>query len=159
MVVTPDMMAGADGALEETMLAQVNGGTAVFFGGLARAAYEEAFKYANERIQGGVPIIQHQLIQLKIFKMFTMVESARALLRWMWLYNAVNVPPSAPHAVACKCLATEAGFQVASEAIQVFGGIGLSREYPVEKMFRDARAGMIEDGVNELLSIAAVKYL
>jgi alkylation response protein AidB-like acyl-CoA dehydrogenase len=48
---------------------------------------------------------------------------------------------------------------VASEAIQIFGGNGLSKEYPVEKMFRDARAAMIEDGVNETLSIAATEYM
>ena len=91
--------------------------------------------------------------------MFTMVEAARAATRRMALYNAVNQPPSAAHAVACKCFSTETAFQVASEAIQIFGGNGLSREYPVEKMFRDARAAMIEDGVNESLSLAAVEYL
>jgi alkylation response protein AidB-like acyl-CoA dehydrogenase len=157
MVMTPDM--GIGEGLEETMLAGVNGGMAVVFAGLAKAAYDEAFKYANERVQGGVPIIQHQNIQLKIFKMFTLVEAARAAARRMAAYNTVNVPPSAPHAVACKCFSTETAFQVASEAMQIFGGNGLSRECPVEKMFRDARAAMIEDGVNETLSIAAVKWL
>jgi alkylation response protein AidB-like acyl-CoA dehydrogenase len=157
MVVTPDL--GIMESLGEYILAGANGGMAVTFAGLARAAYDAAFKYANERIQGGVPIIQHQNIQLKIFKMFTLVEAARAANRRMALYNAVNQPPSGAHAVACKCFATETAFQVASEAVQIFGGNGLSREYPVEKIFRDARAAMIEDGVNETLSLAAVKYL
>jgi alkylation response protein AidB-like acyl-CoA dehydrogenase len=61
--------------------------------------------------------------------------------------------------VASKLLSTEYAFKVASEAIQIFGGNGLSKEYPVEKMFRDARAAMIEDGVNETLSIAATEYM
>jgi alkylation response protein AidB-like acyl-CoA dehydrogenase len=157
MVVTPDL--GVMENMGEFILAGANGGMAVTFAGLAKAAYDEAFKYANQRIQGGVPIIQHQNIQLKIFKMFTLVEAARAATRRMAMYNAVNQPPSGAHAVAAKCFSTETAFQVASEAVQIFGGNGLSREYPVEKMFRDARAAMIEDGVNETLSLAAVQYL
>lgn len=140
-------------------LARVNGGMGIVFAGLARAAFDEALKYSKERIQGGKPIFEHQNIKLKLFEMFAMVESTRALNRRMALYNAVNFPPSVPHAVACKVLATECAFKVASEAIQIFGGNGLSREYPVEKMFRDARASMIEDGVNETLSLAAMELL
>lgn len=157
MVITPDM--GILDGMGETTLAGANGGMAITFSGLAKAAYDEAFKYANERIQGGVPIIEHQNIKLKIFKMFTMVEAARGATRRMAMYNAVSQPPSAAHAVACKCFATETAFQVASEAIQIFGGNGLSREYPIEKMFRDARASMIEDGVNETLALTATQYL
>jgi len=157
MVVTPEM--GIMEGMGEAILAGANGSMGINFAGLARAAYDEAYKYANERIQGGCPIIQHQNIQLKIFKMFTLVEAARAATRRMAMYNAVNQPPSGAHAVACKCFSTETAFQVASEAIQIFGGNGLSREYPIEKMFRDARTAMIEDGVNESLSLAAVQYL
>jgi alkylation response protein AidB-like acyl-CoA dehydrogenase len=157
MVVTPDM--GIMEGMGEVILAGANGNMGITFSGLARAAYDEAYKYAQERVQGGVPIFQHQNIQLKIFKMFTLVEAARAATRRMAMYNAVNQPPSGAHAVACKCFSTETAFQVASEAIQIFGGNGLSREYPIEKMFRDARAAMIEDGVNESLSLAAVQYL
>jgi alkylation response protein AidB-like acyl-CoA dehydrogenase len=157
MVITPDM--GMMETMGELILAVANGGMGVTFAGLAKAAFDEAFKYAHERIQGGVPIIQHQNIKLKIFRMFTIVEAARAAARRMALYNAVSTPPSAAHAVACKCFSTETAFQTTSEAIQIFGGNGLSREYPVEKMFRDARAAMIEDGVNETLSLAAIDYL
>ncbi len=157
MVVTPDM--GIMEGMGEAILAGANGGMGITFAGLAKAAYDEAYKYAKERIQGGVPIFEHQNIQLKIFKMFTLVEAARAATRRMAMYNAVNQPPSGAHAVACKCFSTETAFQVASEAIQIFGGNGLSREYPIEKIFRDARAAMIEDGVNETLSLAAVEYL
>lgn len=147
-------------SMGETILAGANGGMAVTFAGLARAAYDEAFKYAQERVQGGVPIFEHKNIKLKLFKMFTMVEAARANARRMALYNAAHPEaPSGSHAVAAKCLSTETATFVASEAMQIFGGNGLAREYPIEKMFRDARASMIEDGVNETLSLAAVEYL
>jgi alkylation response protein AidB-like acyl-CoA dehydrogenase len=157
MVITPQM--GIMQNMGEVILSAANGGMGVAFAGLAKAAYDEAYKYASGRVQGGVPIIQHQNIQLKIFKMFTLVEAARAATRRMARYNATHMPPSGAHAVACKCFSTETAFQVASEAIQIFGGNGLSREYPIEKIFRDARAAMIEDGVNESLSLAAVQYL
>jgi alkylation response protein AidB-like acyl-CoA dehydrogenase len=87
-----------------------------------------------------------------------MVESARSLARRTALHNAVNAP-AAPPAVASKVLSTETAFEVASEAIQIFGGNGLSKEYCIEKIFRDARASMIEDGVNESLALAAMEYL
>jgi alkylation response protein AidB-like acyl-CoA dehydrogenase len=154
VIQEPSMME----TLGELIVALANGSMGVIFAGLARAAFDEAFNYAKERIQGGVPIIEHQSIKLKLFKMFTMVEAARASVRRTMLYNAVTVPPSAPHAVACKIFCTETATEVASEAIQILGGNGLSREYPVEKMFRDARAGMIEDGANEALAIAAMDY-
>ncbi len=144
----------------EAILAGANGGMAVIFSGLAKAAFDEAFQYAQERVQGGVPIFEHQNIKLKLFKMFTMVEAVRANARRMALYNAANTDaPSGTHAVAAKCLSTETATSVASEAMQIFGGYGLAREYPIEKMYRDARAGMIEDGVNETLSLQAMNFL
>ncbi|MBW2062153.1 MAG: acyl-CoA/acyl-ACP dehydrogenase [Deltaproteobacteria bacterium] len=155
LIEDPAIMTG----MGETILAGANGGMSIAFAGLAKAAYDEAYNYAKERIQGSVPIFEHQNIKLKLFKMFTMVEAARAAARRQALYNAVNMPPSGAHAVAAKCLSTETAFQVASEAIQIFGGNGLSKEYCIEKIFRDARASMIEDGVNETLSLAAVEYL
>jgi alkylation response protein AidB-like acyl-CoA dehydrogenase len=158
-VVIPDPSVMAGAGIGEQILAGANGGMAVVFGGLAKAAFDEALNYSKERIQGGKPIFEHQNIKLKLFNMFTMVEAARGAARRMAFYNAVSQPPSGAHAVACKVLSTETAFKVASEAIQIFGGYGLSREYPIEKMFRDARAGMIEDGVNESLSLAAAEFL
>jgi acyl-CoA dehydrogenase len=141
-------------------LAAVNGGMAVVFAGLARAAFDEALRYAKERIQGGVPIFEHQTIKLKLMRMFALAEAARANMRRMALYNLQNpFSPAVAHAVAAKCFSTEAATTIASEAIQIFGGYGLAREYPIEKMFRDARASMIEDGVNEALSVRAAEYL
>ena len=157
MVFTPEM--GIIEGSREIKISQVNGSMALVFAGLAKAAYDEAFTYASERIQGGVPINEHQNIKLKLFRMFSQVEAARAAARRMTLFNYGSPTPSGAHAVACKCLSTETAFAVASEAIQIHGGNGLTREYPVEKMLRDARASMIEDGVNETLMLGAFDWL
>ena len=155
-ISNPDLMKAMGGL----GLAYVNGGMALVFAGLAMAAFDEAWRYAKVRIQGGKPIFEHQNIRLKLMKMFTRVEAARATTRRMAIYNRLNpMTPSVPHAVAAKCFATETAFSVASEAMQIFGGFGLAREYVIEKIFRDARASMIEDGVNEALALKAVEYI
>jgi alkylation response protein AidB-like acyl-CoA dehydrogenase len=141
-------------------LANVNGGMAIVFAGLAKAAFDEAFIYSRQRIQGGVPIFEHPTIKQKLIKMFTMVEAARANARRMAVYNLNNpLSPSVVHAVAAKCLSTQTATAVASEAIQIFGGYGLAKEFTIEKMFRDARASMIEDGVNEALALKAAEFM
>jgi len=140
-----------------TILTLANTGMATTFSGLGHAAFDEALKYARERIQGGKPIIEHQNVKLKLFDMFTKVEAARSLARRVSLSNTVS--PALEYAVAAKVLSTETSFRVASEAIQVFGGNGLSREYHIEQIFRDARASMIEDGVNETLALGAAERL
>ena len=134
-------------------------GMAVMFGGLAKAALDEALRYARERVQGGVPIFEHKNIKLKLFEMMMQVEAARSFARRMYLYNAESGAPSMLHSMMGKWLSTETAFKVASEAIQIFGGNGLTKEYAIEKIFRDARAGMIEDGVNEALALAVADQM
>lgn len=138
-------------------LAGANMWMGCIFCGTAHSAYDEALNYARERIQGGRPIIEHQNIKLKLFDMFTSVEAARSLSRRVWIYNTTQrgamQPQALEYSIASKILATETSFRVASQAIQIFGGNGLSREYVIEKIFRDARASMIEDGVNETLAL------
>lgn len=143
----------------KAIMTGANTGMSITFAGLAKAAFDEALAYAHERVQGGVPIFEHKNIKLKIMEMFSRVEAARSLSRRTALYNAANPPGSLPHAVVAKGRSTEAAFQVASDAVQIFGGNGLSREYPVEKMMRDARASMIEDGTNEALALLGAAYL
>lgn len=126
--------------------------------GLAQAAFDEALKYAKVRVQGGKPIIEHQSIKLKLFKMFTSIESARSYSRRVALHNAANPPGSPLHATSSQVYCTETAFNVACEALQILGGYGLSTEYPVEKMFRDARAGMIGEE-NNTLSLAVGSHL
>lgn len=149
--------------ISDANLAGANAGMGTLFTGVAQAAYDEAVAYAKVRVQGGKPICEHQNIKLKLFKMFTLVEAARSISRRASLYNAqamaAMAPPALHYSIASKCFCTEAAFTVASEAIQVFGGVGLTREYPIEKIFRDARASMIEDGVNETLALGGADWL
>ncbi len=126
---------------------------AATFTGVARSAYDHALAYAHERKQGGQPIIRHQDVARRLFHMLRKVETAHALTRRVARFNALEPVPALQAAMLAKVTATEHAFEVASDAIQMFGGNGLTREYPVEKIFRDARASMIEDGCNQILAI------
>ncbi len=119
--------------------------------GLSRAAFDEAFTYAQERIQGLSPIIDHFTTKQRLFTMFTRVEAARAYVRAAMELNLNISPPHVEYSIAAKTLGTDWAFENANEAIQLLGGNGLTREYLPEKLFRDARAAMIEDGNNEML--------
>lgn len=143
----------------QTVLTGANSGMGALFAGLAQGAYDEALNYAKERVQGGVPIFEHKNIKLKIFDMFVAVEAARAYVRRLSRYNAANPTGSLHHAIAGKILSTETAFRVSSEAISIFGGNGLSKEYAIEKIFRDARASMIEDGENSALALKGASFL
>ncbi|MFQ5700040.1 MAG: acyl-CoA dehydrogenase family protein [Myxococcota bacterium] len=109
-------------------------------------------------MQGGKPIFEHQNIKGKLFRMFARVEAARSLARRVMIYNSTQ-PPVVQYSIASKTFCTQTAFDVASDAVQIYGGNGLSREYPVEKLLRDARASMIEDGCNDLLGLVAVDRL
>lgn len=134
--------------------------SATVFGGVAKAAFDEALRYSKVRIQGGVPIFEHKNVKMRLIGMFKMVEAARASARRIAMYNAANpLSPSIPHGVAAKCLSSETASAVANEAIQIFGAYGLTKEYVIEKLYRDARAGMIEGGSNDALSLRAASFL
>jgi alkylation response protein AidB-like acyl-CoA dehydrogenase len=142
----------------DAVLSQANSGMGAVFTGLAQASLDLAIAYAKERVQGGVPIFEHQSVKARLFEMFRKVEAARALNRRVMEYTAVN-PPQLQYAIASKVTSTNTAFEVTSAALQIYGGNGLSREYPVEKLLRDARASMIEDGCNEVLGLAAAERL
>lgn len=137
----------------ETQLSLANTGMGCMFTGLARAAFEQAMDYAHERKQGGVPIIEHQDVQRRLFDMFRKVEMARALAHRANEYQARTGRGSFLAATATKVSVTDIAVEVTSAAVQMFGGNGVTREYPLEKMFRDARSSQIEDGCNHVLSI------
>ncbi len=141
----------------ETVLTGANAGMGATFTGVARAAFEEGLSYARERTQGGKAICEHQAVQLKLMDMFVRVEAARQLSRAAMSYNAQTMPPALQYSVASKVFCTEAAFTVSSDALQLHGGMGLAKGMLIEKLFRDARAAMIEDGTNEVLSLAAVR--
>jgi len=122
--------------------------------GLARAAFEEALNYAKNRKQGGKPLIEHQSVQKKLFNMFSKVEMIRQISRSAYIYNQSTPTPAEEYSVMAKVYGTQSCFEVANDAIQIFGANGLTKEYVVEKLFRDARATLIEDGSNDVLAIA-----
>jgi acyl-CoA dehydrogenase len=142
----------------ELVLTMANGAMSAVFTGVARGALEHAVAYAKERVQGGSPIIRHQSVKARLFRMFSQFEAARSLSRRVMAYNATN-PPQLHYSIAAKVFCTTAAFEIASGALQIFGGNGLSREYPIEKLLRDARASMIEDGCNDVLSLVGAARL
>ncbi len=129
------------------------------FTGVARAAFELAHAYAHQRKQGGVPLIRHQSVAYRLFHMYRKVEASRALTRRVALFNATAPMPALQSAMAVKVTATQTAFEVASDAMQMLGGKGNTRNCPIEKIFRDARASLIEDGCNEILSIKGGMHL
>jgi alkylation response protein AidB-like acyl-CoA dehydrogenase len=155
------MVAGPDlyGMAVEGVLTLANASMGVIFVGLARAALEHALAYAKERVQGGAPIFQHQSVRARLFKMFMDVEAARSLAWRVMVFNSATNPPLVQYSIASKVFSTSTAFEVASAALQIFGGNGLSREYPIEKLMRDARASMIEDGCNDVLGLVAATKL
>ncbi|HUY26707.1 MAG TPA: acyl-CoA dehydrogenase family protein [Candidatus Binataceae bacterium] len=155
MLASPDnfQMLGAK------VLTSANGTMGAVFTGVARAAFEAAFDYSRQRIQGGKPICEHQLVQKRLFEMFTKVEACRRLSRATMIYNDRAAVPALEYAMAAKTFCTQAAFEIASDAVQLFGGNGLSKEYQVEKLFRDARAALIEDGTNDMLSLAGIQLV
>ena len=126
------------------------------FTGLARAAFEEGLTYAKQRVQGAKYIIEHQAVQLKLANMFINVEAARQLSRAAVAYNSTTSPPAAQYSMASKVFCTQTAFMVASDALQLHGGYGLAKEMLIEKLFRDARASLIEDGTNDVMSLTAI---
>ncbi|MBW7015220.1 acyl-CoA dehydrogenase family protein [Pseudomonas sp. N040] len=122
------------------------------FTGVARAAFEMALEYCNQRKQGGQLLMDHQLTRYRIGDMLRRVELCRAVARRSLAYARLT-PQGHPWATASgKVTVTEEAMKVVSEALQLFGGNGLTREYPIEKLFRDARAALIEDGDSYMLT-------
>jgi alkylation response protein AidB-like acyl-CoA dehydrogenase len=155
MVVGADAYSGA----VETVLTMANAAMGATFIGVAQAALELSVEYAKERVQGGQPIFNHQSVRGRLFKMFARVEAARSLARRVALFNATSPPGLLQYSIASKTFVTQTAFEVASEGLQIFGGNGLAREYPIEKIMRDARASMIEDGCNEVLGLMGATKL
>ena len=122
--------------------------------GIARAAFEETLTYAKERIQGGRPLVEYAHIQATLFHMLKRAELSRLITRASYQFNQNTSTPAEEYSVMAKVYATDAAFKNTHEAIQIFGGNGLTKEYLIEKLFRDARASLIEDGINMTLAIA-----
>jgi len=121
--------------------------------GTARAAYEVAVKYSTERVQFDVPIRQFEGISFKVADMTVNIEAAR-LLTLQAARRIDNGLKATKEAAMAKLYATETAVEVTNDALQVLGGIGYSKEYPVERYVRDARLMTIGGGTSEIM-----KYL
>ena len=133
-------------------------GIAAFSVGIAQAALEASIRYARERKQFGHPIADFQAIQFKIAEMATKTEAAR-LLTWRAAAVADAGRPHAREASMAKLFASEAAVETALEAIQVHGGYGYVKDYPVERYLRDAKIGTIGEGTSEVQRLVIARQL
>lgn len=149
----------------DQLLCLTSAGMGAFAVGVARAAFEEALRHARERFQGGVPIAQHKNIRLKLYQMFEKVETARYYVRKVMEHTHRRIleqrtfDASPRHARAAQVYAKKVAFEVAHSALEVFGAYGLNRDSLIEKIFRDARSLLIEDGTVDVLSLDAAEDL
>ncbi|MES2260926.1 MAG: acyl-CoA dehydrogenase family protein [Pseudomonadota bacterium] len=119
--------------------------------GLARAAFELALGYVHERRQGGAMLSAHQLTQYRLGVIGSKLEAIRAMARHVATYTRCSPRPHPYFTASGKAFACGEMMTVVNESLQLFGGVGLTRELPIEKLLRDARAMQIEDGENHLL--------
>jgi butyryl-CoA dehydrogenase len=126
--------------------------------GVARAAFEAALRYAQQRETFGVPIAQHQAIQLKLADMGTQLEAARLLTR-----NAAERRQRGERcdveAGMAKLFASEAAFEIATESMRIHGGVGYTTELPIERYYRDAPLMIIGEGTNEIQRLVIARGL
>jgi acyl-CoA dehydrogenase len=124
-------------------------GVAAMAVGIGRAAMEFASEYSKERVQFGVPISMHQAIQFMIADMATKVEAARLLV---WQSGAL-LDQGKRNTLACshaKRFAADSAMEIAVDAVQVYGGYGFIKEYPVEKLMRDAKIMQLYEGTSQI---------
>ncbi len=117
--------------------------------GMARAAFEAALRYARERESFGVPIIEHQAVSFRLADMNTQLDAAR-LLVWRAATLKDQGLPCLKEASMAKVFASEAAEKIASDAIQIHGGVGYTRDFPVERIYRDVRISQIYEGANDI---------
>ena len=118
--------------------------------GIAQGAIDETLKYVKERKQGGKPIGKYQNTQFKLAEMQTKTDAAR-LMVWRAATEKDLHGNYAPYAAMCKMFASETANEVTRMAVQLFGGYGYCREYPVERAMRDAKITEIYEGTNEAM--------
>ena len=127
--------------------------------GIARAAYEYALEYAKERKQFGRAIIENQAIAFKLANMKTQIDASRLLVwRAAWMASA-GVPFENGEGSMSKWFASETAVKVTEEAIQILGGYGYVREYPVERWHRDSKIFTIFEGTSEIQQLIIARAI
>lgn len=126
--------------------------------GIAQGAYEAALKYSQERRQFNQPIFDFEAIQFKLADMATQIDAARLLtVRAAWLKD--NKRPTTRESAMAKLYASEIAVKVAEEAIQIHGGYGYTKDYPVEKYWRDSKLCTIGEGTSEVQRLVIARQL
>ena len=126
--------------------------------GIAQGAFDAALAYAKEREQFGKPIAAQQAIQFKLADMATRIEASRLLTYQAAWLESQGLPYGKASAMA-KLFAGDTAMDVTIEAVQIFGGYGYTREYPVERMMRDAKITQIYEGTNEIQRLVIARHL
>ncbi|RKD23031.1 acyl-CoA dehydrogenase [Ammoniphilus oxalaticus] len=126
--------------------------------GIAQGAFDHALEYAQERVQFGRPIAKHQAIQFKLADMATKIEAAR-LLTYQAAWREDRGLAYGLQSAMSKLFAGDIAMEVTIEAVQVFGGYGYTREYPVERFMRDAKITQIYEGTNEIQRLVIANHL
>ncbi|MBK5264220.1 MAG: acyl-CoA dehydrogenase [Alphaproteobacteria bacterium] len=132
---------------------------AMLFAGVARATFEHVLRYVHERRQGGVPLIKHQHVRARVFALWQKLEAARAMVTRVVEFNFSSGGPHGLSSLNGKTFVTRAAFEIATEATALFGGNGLTREYPIEKLLRDTQTALIQDGENNMLGLIGGGWL
>ena len=161
LALPADHLVGEAGAGYAYAMAALDGGrlgVAAQACGIARAALEHATAYARERRQFGRPIGEQQAIQFKLADMATQLGAARALLHEAARRKDAGEPLRA-WASRAKLFASEMAMRVTTDAVQVFGGYGYMRDYPVERLMRDAKVTSIYEGTSEVQRIVIARDL
>ncbi len=135
-------------------------GTAIGAVGVAQAAYELAVEYAKERVQFGSPIAINQGVSFLIADMATEIEAAR-LLTWQaaWMIDAGRGRGATLYSSFAKRFAADTAMKVTTDAVQVFGGYGYMKEFPVEKLMRDAKLFQIYEGTSQIQRLVIAKEI
>jgi alkylation response protein AidB-like acyl-CoA dehydrogenase len=127
--------------------------------GTAQAALERATQYMNERKQFGKPLAAFQALQFKLADMATELVAARQMVRLAAFKLDNNDPEATAYCAMAKRFATDIGFSVCDSALQIHGGYGYIREYPLERHFRDVRVHQILEGTNEIMRLIIARRL
>lgn len=127
--------------------------------GAAQGALDLAVVYSNRRIQFGVPIHNHQMVQKMLADMAMKTEAARWLVYSAAVAAESGHPGTTKQAAMAKCFATDTAMEVATDAVQVFGGYGYMEDYPIAKFFRDAKILQIYEGTNQVQRIVIARNL
>ncbi|RDI74688.1 Acyl-CoA dehydrogenase [Gaiella occulta] len=135
-------------------------GTAIGAVGVAQAAYELAVEYAKERVQFGTPIAMNQGVSFLVADMATEIEAAR-LLTWQaaWMIDQGRGRGATLYSSFAKRFAADTAMKVTTDAVQVFGGYGYMKEYPVEKLMRDAKLFQIYEGTSQIQRLVIAKEI